>query len=150
MCLRRPSMPPDAARARAAPSPPPYHAGGFCPRARVCVWYHPRPPCAGHTFGAFVAEQWRDEGRYGYFGNGETFLYKMQPAFARYGWTRANSHFVLTSAECIAFGGGGGFALYLDSSLEYGSSAHSPTFNNEVLAGSANFKVIKVEVWGFA
>ena len=69
----------------------------------------------------------------------------------RYGWTRHDSHFAVASHDFIAFGGGGGhsFALYIDSSLETGSSFPSPTFANETLAGSAEFKVIKVEVWGF-
>ena len=101
----------------------------------------------GHIFGAFVAEAWRNEGRY--FGNGETFMYKVHPSFARYDWTRANAHFVLGSQDCVAFGGGGKFALYLDSSLEFGSSDSSPTYDNECLAGSHDFRCIKVEVWGF-
>ena len=104
----------------------------------------------GHLFGAFIAEPWRQSYLGRYFGNGETFLFKMVPTFARYGWTRANSHFVLSSADCLAFGGGGGqCALYLDSSLEFGSSAPSQTFNNECLSGGPEFKCIKLEVWGF-
>jgi hypothetical protein len=64
----------------------------------------------------------------------------------RYAWTRDNAHFVLASNDCVAFGGGGQFALYLDSSLEFGSSGRSATFGNECLAGSADFKCIKVRV----
>ena len=103
----------------------------------------------GHSFGAFVAEPWRAEGRY--FGNGETFLFRLQPNFEKYGWTRKNNHFVLASHECLAFGGGGHHALYLDSALEFGSSDHSPTYGNEPLAGgkAGDFKCIKLEVWGF-
>ena len=91
-----------------------------------------------------------------YFGNGETFIFRMQPGFEKFGWTRGNSHFVLGSTDCVAFGGasmhdssGRSFALYLDSSFEYGSSNRSATYGNPPLAGSVNFKCIKVEVWGF-
>ena len=102
---------------------------------------------AGHIFGAYVSEEWEQRARY--FGNGETFLFRVQPSFARYDWARQNDHFVLPAADCIAFGGGGHFALYLDESLEFGSSQPSATFDNECLAGSVQFKVVKVEVWGF-
>ena len=98
----------------------------------------------GHIFGSFVADDWRPERNY--FGNGETVMFKVHPSFHRYGWTRANTHFVHTSPECVAFGGGGHFALYLDSSLEYGSSRPSSTFGNDTLAGSPDFKCIKLEV----
>jgi len=107
----------------------------------------------GHIFGGFVSEAWRPSrvggAVNGYFGNGETFLFTVHPTFARHNWTRANSHFVLSAADCVAFGGGGRFALYLDSSLECGSSYACPTFGNECLAGSEEFKCIKLEVWGF-
>ena len=107
----------------------------------------------GHTFGAFLSEDWRPSEGHStarYFGNGETFVFKFHPTFERWGWTRENDHFVLAAPECLGFGGGArGFALYLDSSLEYGSSHPSPTFGNGCLAGSDNFKCIKCEVWGF-
>ena len=73
----------------------------------------------------------------------------MHPTFARYDWTRANNQFVLASHEFLLFGGGGTAALYLDSSLEFGSSGSSPTFDNECLAGSPEFKCVALEVWGF-
>ena len=101
----------------------------------------------GHIFGAFVSDMWRADKTY--FGNGETFLYTLHPTFARYDWTKANSHFVLAAHDCIAFGGGGKFGLWLDQCLEFGSSDTSATFGNECLAGSTQFKCIKVEVWGF-
>ena len=101
----------------------------------------------GHIFGAFVSDTWRPDKTY--FGNGETFLFKVHPHFARYDWTKANSHFVLAAHDCIAFGGGGKFGLWLDPSLEFGSSDTSATFGNDCLAGSTDFKCMKLEVWGF-
>ena len=104
-----------------------------------------------HIFGAFVAEPWEVHGRY--FGNGETFLFSVgrgrSPETRRYDWSRANSHFVLASHDMLAFGGGGKFALYLDSSLEMGSSDRSETFDNDCLAGAREFKCIKLEAWTF-
>ena len=99
----------------------------------------------GHIFGAYISEAWERRNRY--FGNGETFLYSVHPGFARYDWTRVNDHFVLAAGDCIAFGGGGHFGLYLDASFEFGSSQESATFGNRGLAGSMHFKVVKVEVW---
>ena len=90
-----------------------------------------------------------------YFGNGETFVFKLHPSFARFNWTRTNSHFVHVATDCLAFGAAPP-ALYLDQSLEYGSTGPSPTFANESLTAGltcgsdlADFKIIKVEVWGF-
>uniref|UniRef100_A0A7S3F1D0 Oxidation resistance protein 1 n=1 Tax=Haptolina ericina TaxID=156174 RepID=A0A7S3F1D0_9EUKA len=101
----------------------------------------------GYIFGAFVAESWKLDKHY--FGNGETFLFRMHPSFEVYGWSRNNTYFVLGSNDCVAFGGGEQFALYLDSSFEHGSSHRSLTYDNPPLAGSGHFKCIKVEVWGF-
>lgn len=104
----------------------------------------------GHIFGGFASESWRTSRRY--FGTGETFLFKVHPDFATFRWTRVNSLFLFGAPECIAFGGGSqgsAAGLFLDSSFEYGSSYLCRTFANEPLAGSPDFKCIKVEVWGF-
>ena len=61
----------------------------------------------------------------------------------------ANSHFQLGFADSIAFGGGGQFAIWLDEAFEYGSSGRCETFGNEPLSASADFKVSRVEMWGF-
>ena len=61
----------------------------------------------------------------------------------------ANSHFQLGFADSIAFGGGGQFAIWLDEAFEYGSSGRCETFGNEPLGASADFKVSRVEMWGF-
>jgi hypothetical protein len=118
---------------------------GSCGTLLVCL------DGEGHIFGSFVTEEWTDVHRDGkrYFGNGETFLFKMHPTFRRYNWTRRNDHFVLAAPDCLAFGGGGHFGLYFDGSFEYGSSQESATFENDCLASTPQFKVIKVEVWGF-
>ena len=103
----------------------------------------------GHIFGAFVTEEWEQRDGKRYFGNGESFLFKVHPSFRRYNWTRKNDHFVLAAPDCLAFGGGGHFGLYFDASFEYGSSQESATFDNECLSCNPQFRVIKVEIWGF-
>lgn len=40
-------------------------------------------------------------------------------------------------------------ALWLDDNLDHGHSESSPTFGNEPLAGSLDFRVLDLEVWGF-
>ena len=39
--------------------------------------------------------------------------------------------------------------LWLDEAFEYGSWGRCETFGNEPLAASADFKVSRVEMWGF-
>ena len=107
----------------------------------------------GQIFGAFVSEPWQPSfiGQRAYFGNGETFVYRVdqsEDTAITYGWTRQNHHFVLADVASVSFGSYPA-AIYLDSSLEYGSCGASSTFDNERLCGTANFKCIKVELWGF-
>ncbi|CAH8344566.1 unnamed protein product [Eruca vesicaria subsp. sativa] len=63
--------------------------------------------------------------------------------------TGANRFYTLCSKDFLALGGGGRFALYLDSELLHGSSACSDTFGNSCLANSQDFDVKHVELWGF-
>lgn len=102
---------------------------------------------------------------------------QVHPRAAVYRWTRANTHFVHVSSECLAFGStslGGrgtgsppasprdgvslpasprsarsGAGLYLDPSFEFGSSYTCATYGNECLASAAEFRCIKLEAWGF-
>ncbi len=101
---------------------------------------------SGAVFGGFVEEAWRSERRY--IGNGNTFMWRVGGGgrIERYGWSRADTNFVLCANDCIAFGSAPP-ALYLDASFEKGASSASPTYDNAVLAGSTDFAVIKVEVW---
>ena len=63
----------------------------------------------GYIFGAFVAESWKLDKHY--FGNGETFLFRMHPSFEVYGWSRNNTYFVLGSNDCVAFASKVGWAM---------------------------------------
>ena len=58
-----------------------------------------------------------------------------------------NNFFMFSTANCIAVGGGGHFAIWLDEDLLYGNSSPCPTFDNPCLSGRENFEVLSIEVW---
>ena len=105
----------------------------------------------GATFGGFASEPWHPSPSY--YGNGECFLFRTRAAqpeqLDAYAWTGANSHFQLGFADSIAFGGGGQFGVWLDEAFEYGSSGRCDTFGNDVLSSTPDFKVRRLEIWGF-
>ncbi|KAJ4914072.1 TLD-domain containing nucleolar protein [Raphanus sativus] len=85
-----------------------------------------------------------------YQGTNSTFVFSDksgQPTIYRP--TGANRFYTLCSKDFLALGGGGRFALYLDSELLHGSSACSETYGNSCLANSQDFDVKEVELWGF-
>ncbi|CAH8304371.1 unnamed protein product [Eruca vesicaria subsp. sativa] len=85
-----------------------------------------------------------------YQGTNSTFVFtdkSGQPTIYRP--TGANRFYTLCSKDFLALGGGGRFALYLDSELLSGSSAYSETYGNTCLATSQDFDVKEVELWGF-
>mmetsp|Transcript_49482 Transcript_49482/g.119183 ORF Transcript_49482/g.119183 Transcript_49482/m.119183 type:complete len:205 (-) Transcript_49482:294-908(-) len=100
----------------------------------------------GSIFGAFSGDAWRVDKHY--YGNGESFLFKVHPEFKVYPWTRANDHFVLAAHDCLAFGSEDA-GIYLDAAFEFGSSKPSITYANAPLGSSTEFKCIKVEIWAF-
>jgi hypothetical protein len=58
-----------------------------------------------------------------------------------------NDFFQYATQECLAVGGGGHWALYLDEELASGSSGACDTFGSPSLAGSPDFGVLAVELW---
>lgn len=102
-----------------------------------------------HVFGVFCSEPLHLSGGR-YYGTGETFLVKFHPTFEVYKWSGMNSQFIIGTQDMLAFGGGGKFALWLDSSFEKGTSeSGSPTFDSPCIASSENFKCVAVELWSF-
>ena len=67
-------------------------------------------------------------------------------------WERGrNAHFILGLPDSLALGGGGdGFGLFIDASIDRGSSARCATYQNAPLAGpgSETFEVARLECWG--
>ena len=120
----------------------------------------------GHTFGAFAGESWRREPDSHYHGNGDSFLFSTWPdGFRHWPWTGANRHFQLATHDCLAFGGGGHFGLWLGNALGTGSTGRCETYANDPLteqhrvrgglpepqaADASAFEVREVQVWGFA
>mmetsp|Transcript_2609 Transcript_2609/g.2970 ORF Transcript_2609/g.2970 Transcript_2609/m.2970 type:complete len:553 (-) Transcript_2609:1293-2951(-) len=102
-----------------------------------------------HVFGVFCSEPLHLS-RGSYYGTGETFLFKLRPQLSVYEWSGKNSQFILGGQDMIAFGGGGKFALWLDSSFEKGTSENgSPTFDSPCIASNENFECAAVEIWNF-
>ena len=56
-------------------------------------------------------------------------------------WSRSNSLFQLAPRNSLALGGGagGGFALFIDSMLERGTSRRCATFNSPSLVSAEHF-----------
>lgn len=117
--------------------------------------------------GAFVADACWEAHDAHYQGSGESFLFSWWPGgFRAHHWTRADTHVLLASHQCLALGGGAHFGLWLGPSLASGSSGSSSTFGNEPLAehdhrgglppesvaagnGASAFEVLEVQAWGF-
>eukprot|EP00735_Rhodelphis_limneticus_P003671 TRINITY_DN15171_c0_g1::TRINITY_DN15171_c0_g1_i1::g.30627::m.30627 TRINITY_DN15171_c0_g1::TRINITY_DN15171_c0_g1_i1::g.30627 ORF type:complete len:530 (-),score=86.80,sp/Q4V8B0/OXR1_RAT/39.52/6e-33,TLD/PF07534.11/9.6e-38,Mod_r/PF07200.8/0.0057,DUF4201/PF13870.1/0.029,Reo_sigmaC/PF04582.7/0.031,GLE1/PF07817.8/0.26,PCI_Csn8/PF10075.4/6.7e+02,PCI_Csn8/PF10075.4/0.49,FlaC_arch/PF05377.6/9.8e+02,FlaC_arch/PF05377.6/1.1,DUF972/PF06156.8/1.4e+03,DUF972/PF06156.8/0.51,Filament/PF00038.16/5.6 TRINITY_DN15 len=101
----------------------------------------------GAVFGAFATERWHIDTRY--YGTGECFLFTFAPEFTVHRWSHENSYFQLSDSTQLAMGGGGNFALYLDSDLLYGNTGDCVTFNSKKLTSTNDFKCDCIEVWGF-
>lgn len=115
----------------------------------------------GHVFGAFAAHPWARQPDGHFHGTGESFLFSTWPHGLRaWRWAGANGHFQLAAHDCLAFGGGGHFGLYLDAELRTGSTGRCETYDNEPLtehhvaggldaphAGDSAFEVHEVQVW---
>lgn len=99
----------------------------------------------GHTFGCFTPTAWKVSTRYE--GTGESFAFTLNPKLDVYKWSRRNSYFQLASASSLALGGGGAFALFVDSMLERGSSGPCATFDSPCLASSEQFDVVVLEAF---
>lgn len=99
----------------------------------------------GHSFGCYNTGAWRQSQKY--YGTGEGFVFTIKPELKIYKWSRENSYFQLGRAGSIAMGGGGKFALFLDSMFERGSSGPCATFNSPCLASSSEFDVIVLEAY---
>lgn len=92
----------------------------------------------GQVFGGFAPRSWHSSTDGGYFGSGETFVFRAKPRLQLYRWTRGdNKDFLLAKGDLLAFGGSG-FALALDEQLDRGWSSRSGTFDNPPLAGGLN------------
>ncbi|PPQ91095.1 hypothetical protein CVT25_013133 [Psilocybe cyanescens] len=112
----------------------------------------------GAVFGAWLSEGIRMDRRgKGYYGGGESFLWKYTDGVLKIFKCTGKNHYVaLCDPDYISFGGGDGhYGLYLDETLFDGSSAPCPTFDNEPLCSpgprkgsTVTFECVGLEVWG--
>ncbi|PBK81546.1 TLD-domain-containing protein [Armillaria gallica] len=109
------------------------------------------------VFGAFIADGIRQSRGRGYYGSGESFLWRYSNTkLSVYKTTGRNDYIALCESDYLSFGGGdGSYGLYVDKSLLEGSSARCLTFGNDVLCspgrmragGAVPFECVGLEVW---
>ncbi len=101
----------------------------------------------GHTMAAFCSRPWRPQRHF--FGTGETTVLSLHPHPGKYSWTQSNKLFQLAKPQALALGGGeGGFALYLNDTLQRGTSSACGTFGNTAsLLGEEQCEIVCVELW---
>ena len=110
----------------------------------------------GQVFGCYVSHAWKISPHY--YGNGETFVFNTKEngngngtgnEIQIHGWSRSNSLFQLASPNSLAVGGGagGGFALFVESMLEHGSSRRCATFNSPALMDGEQFEIVVLETF---
>ncbi|KAJ6740844.1 NUCLEOLAR PROTEIN 7/ESTROGEN RECEPTOR COACTIVATOR-RELATED [Salix purpurea] len=103
----------------------------------------------GAVFGGLVEAPLRPTNKK-YQGTNSTFVFTNTPGHpVIFRPTGANRYYTLCSTDFLAIGGGGRFALYMDSDLLNGSSSVSETYGNPCLAYTEDFEVKEVELWGF-
>jgi len=103
----------------------------------------------GNMFGAHASTSWCDtEG--GWVGNGECFLFSIQPKMAIFHSTGKDENLQMLSDELLALGGQpGNFGLELNNDLTSGSSSGNiETFHTIQLTNGPTFEIDHVEVWG--
>merc|ERR1719410_2156703 len=101
----------------------------------------------GNVFGAHASTSWCDtEG--GWVGNGECFLFSIQPKMAVFHSSGKDENFQQLTGEHLALGGGQGkFGLELDADLSSGrSSGDIDTFLCIQMSKDSSFEIAHVEV----
>ncbi|EFA78561.1 WD-40 repeat-containing protein [Heterostelium album PN500] len=99
----------------------------------------------GYIFGAFISDELKPKANF--YGSGETFLFKLEPEFQVFKWTKENDLFIYSSLEYISIGGGSMFGLWVDTDFLHGYSGPCETFNNTVLSFKNDFNPVVVEFW---
>jgi len=104
---------------------------------------------AGRVFGAHASTSWcLTEG--GWVGNGESFLFSIEPKMAVFHSTGKDENFQALSSEMLAMGGTkGNHGFELNDDLSGGCCSDDiQTFHTIQLSHEPSFSVDHVEVWG--
>ena len=83
-----------------------------------------------------------------HIGTPETFVFKCDPSFQCFAWSRKNSFFIICHVDSLAVGGGSHFAIHWDSDLRNGSSGFCETIDSPCLSSTSMFLIQGLEVWG--
>jgi hypothetical protein len=105
----------------------------------------------GDRFGAFLSCELKPSRISGFTGNGQTFVFKLDPQFELFQWNKgpdSNSFFVAAGEKELVIGGGGGPALYFGADFLVGRTKRCATFRSPPLARREQFRVIEIELWG--
>jgi len=102
-----------------------------------------------HTvFGGFISEPWRVTKRF--YGTGESFLFTFKGGVLRaFHPTLLNEYYVISDLQSIIFGAGVQAGLFIAADLANGRSSYCDTYGNNDLAGTEDFKILDIELWGF-
>ncbi|XP_023326555.1 uncharacterized protein LOC111699974 isoform X2 [Eurytemora carolleeae] len=104
---------------------------------------------SGRKFGAHASSSWCDtEG--GWVGNGESFLFSLEPKMAVFHSTGKDENYQLLTQELLAMGGSKGlYGLEMNNDLSGGtSSGDIETFHTIQLSEDPSFSIQHIEVWG--
>ena len=106
--------------------------------------------------GVFAAAPWDLTNKSGFFGTGETFVFRVSGEnvsdVEKFSWSGANDFFQTCSPTHLGVGGGGNFALCLDSDLLHCTSGKCLTFaglEDRSLASKPSFRIDSIELWSF-
>ena len=101
----------------------------------------------GNVFGAHASTSWCNT-KGGWVGNGECFIFSIQPKMAVFHSTGKDENHQMLTGDCLAMGGSpGNYGLCLDSDLSSGSSSgRVDTYHTIQLTPSTRFDVDHVEV----
>ena len=83
-------------------------------------------------------------------GRGEMFIWRYDPDTKKvdvYEWTRESDFFVFADSNGFGIGMGFKYGIYVNKTLERGSSSETKTFGNPMLSRKEDFEVEEIEVW---
>jgi len=108
------------------------------------------------VIGTFTVEPWDYTQYSGFFGSGETFVFKIDideiRDIQKFSWSGTNEFFQTCSPSHLAVGGGGHFAICLDNDLLHCTSGPCKTFaglEDKSLSSKPSFSIDGIELWGF-